>query len=90
MLALNFAVLKYFSKVEEADANAVMQALANVYSRFRAFKKKTVIEALMTASENGLLDETRFELDDQGELRVYYRANEYGLNMIRKYIKGDI
>ncbi|MDR1135578.1 MAG: hypothetical protein LBL49_05310 [Clostridiales Family XIII bacterium] len=90
MLALNFAILKHFTKVDEADADSVMATLSDRYSGFRAFKKKAVIEALMTASENGILDETRFELDENEELRVYYKANEYGLDMIRKYIQGDV
>jgi DNA-binding PadR family transcriptional regulator len=88
MLALNFAILKHFTKTDEADAEDVMTALSGEYGKFRTFRKKSIIEALMTAAENGILDETRFELDRNNELRVYYRANEYGRNMIEKYIRG--
>ena len=33
----------------------------------------------MTAKENGLLDETRFDLDEEGKLRVYWKVNDYGM-----------
>ncbi|SJU44375.1 Uncharacterised protein [Clostridioides difficile] len=41
----------------------------------------------MTAEANGLLEETRFDLDKNGELRVYYHAHEEGAETINKYIK---
>jgi hypothetical protein len=86
MKALNFAILKYFSTHDEADADIVMEALKPEYEHFRAFKKPAVVEALMAAKENGLLDETRFELENDN-LRVYYKANDYGRDMIDNYIK---
>ena len=46
-----------------------------------------VQEGLMTAKENGLLDETRFDLDEEGKLRVYWKVNDYGMQMINGYIK---
>ena len=68
MLPLNYAILKYFTTVEEACAT-------------------DVIEALMTAEKNGLLEETRCELNDADELEVYYHAHEEGRATINKYIK---
>ena len=88
MLPLNYAVLKYFVSHDEGDAESVMQELAPVYSKFRAFKKKSIIESLMTAKENGLLDETKVQLEGKDNLKVFYKANDYGLNMIKNYIKG--
>ena len=41
----------------------------------------------MTAKTNGLLDETRFDLDENGNLRVYYKVNDYGVDMMNSYIK---
>ena len=40
----------------------------------------------MTAEANGLLKETRFELDDKDELKVYYSVPEDGIETINKYI----
>ena len=86
MLPFNYAILKLFLRMEEADATIVMNELAEVYQKSRQFKKPVVIEALMTAEANGLLEETRFELDSKQELSVYYRATDEGRLMIEKYI----
>lgn len=86
MKPLNYAILKYFTKVEEASADDVINALKGEYGNFKALNKKSVIEALMTAEANGLLQETRFELDESDELRVYYSAPLEGAATINKYI----
>lgn len=88
MKPLNYAILKYFTTVEEACADDVINALKGEYGNFKALKKKAVITALMTAEANGLLEETRFDMDKSGELRVYYHAHEEGAATINKYIKG--
>lgn len=86
MKPLNYAILKFFTSVDEADADTVMDNLKEEYGNFRAFKKKSIIESIMTATANGLLEETRFDLDDKGELRVYYHADPDGEKIINKYI----
>ena len=86
MKPLNYAILKYFTSVKEASADDVIEALKPTYGGFKALNKKSVIEALMTAEANGLLAETRFELDNAGELRVYYHAPQDGADTINKYI----
>jgi DNA-binding PadR family transcriptional regulator len=88
MIPLNYAILKMFTKVEEACADNVMETLAGQYGNFKAFKKDAIINALMTAEANGLLEETRFDMDSSNELRVYYRAHEEGAATINQYIKG--
>jgi hypothetical protein len=65
----------------------VINALKGNYGHFKALRKAAVIEALMTAEANGLLEETRFEFDAQHELRVYYHANKEGADTINSYIK---
>ncbi|GAB2025364.1 hypothetical protein OfM1_14350 [Lactovum odontotermitis] len=87
MRPLNYAILKYFTVVDEACADDVIAALKKDYGSFKALKKKALIEALMTAEANAILEETRFDQDDKGELRVYYRAPEEGKAMINSYIK---
>lgn len=87
MIPLNYAILKFFTKVEEACADDVMNALRDVYGSFKAFQKPAIINALMTAEANGLLEESRFDMDSNNELRVYYRAHEEGAATINKYIK---
>lgn len=87
MKPLNYAILKFFTKVREACADDVMEALRGDYSDFKAFKKPAVISAIMTAEANGLLEETRFDMDSNDELRVYYRAHKEGAATINHYIK---
>ena len=87
MKPLNYAILKYFTKVEEACADDVIEALKGQYGNFKALKKKAVITALMTAEANGLIEETRFELDKNKQLKVYYHAHEEGTATINKYIR---
>lgn len=86
MKPLNYAILKYFTKIEEACADDVINALKGEYGSFKALNKKDVITALMTAEANGLLEETRFELDKSGDLKVYYHAHEDGAATINTYI----
>lgn len=87
MKPLNYAILKHFTKVKEACADDVIDALKGEYGNFKALKKADVIGALMTAEANGLLEETRFELDKNGVLKVYYHAHADGAATINKYIK---
>ena len=86
MKPLNYAILKYFTKITEASADEVIDALKGEYGKFKALNKKAVIESLMTAEANGLLKETRFELGDKDELKVYYSVPEDGIETINKYI----
>ncbi|CAH2213954.1 hypothetical protein [Tepidibacter aestuarii] len=87
MKPLNYAILKYFTNIDDACAEDVIEALKGEYGNFKALNKKDVISALMTAEANGLLEESRFEMDESGELKVYYRAHEEGAATINKYIK---
>ena len=87
MKPLNYSILKYFTKVEEACADDVIEALKGQYGNFKALKKNAVITALMTAEANGLIEETRFELDKNNQLKVYYHAHEDGAATINKYIR---
>jgi len=87
MKPLNYAILKHFTKVKEASAEDVIEALKGEYGSFKALNRDDVMEALMTAEANGLLEETRYELDQSGALRIYYRAHKEGAETINKYIK---
>ena len=59
MKPLNYAILKYFTKITEASADEVIDALKGEYGKFKALNKKAVIESLMTAEANGLLNLTK-------------------------------
>jgi hypothetical protein len=87
MLPLNFAILKLFEKGDEYDVKGVMEKLSSEYSSFRAFTVKGINESLMSAEKNGMLDEVNWELDTNGDLCVFYKATDYGYDMIKGYIK---
>lgn len=87
MKPLNYAILKHFTKVKNACADDVVEALKGEYGNFKALKKSNVVSALMTAEANGLIEETSFDMDKSGSLRIYYHANEDGAATINKYIQ---
>lgn len=84
---LNYAILKYFTTVDEASVDDVRRALAPDYANHSAFGKRAMTEALMTAEKNGLIEEARFDLDDNGDVRIYYRANDEQKRTINSYIR---
>lgn len=86
MRPLNYEILKYFTRVDKASANDVYKALENDYKNHKAFRKDLLVEALMTAKENGLIDEAGYDLLG-GELVVYYRASQEQKDTINSYIK---
>lgn len=86
MKPLNYAILKHFTKVNEASANDVMKALEKDYKSFKAFTKNGIIDALLTAEANGLIEETRVTLDKNEELEIFYYANADSKVTINNYI----
>ncbi|MCI6273787.1 MAG: hypothetical protein MSA61_10625 [Coriobacteriaceae bacterium] len=87
MRPLNYAMLKYFTTVGEAGVDDVMDALKGDYAGFTAFKRDKMQEALMTAEKNGLIGESRVDLDGNGGLRVFYTATPEQRDTINSYIK---
>ncbi|HZF61764.1 MAG TPA: hypothetical protein VEZ52_09115 [Desulfovibrio sp.] len=85
---LNFAILKYMTTVNEACTDDVLCALKDGYSSFRAFNKSDVLNALLTAEANGLLEESRYDLDDEGQVRMFFRAHAEGAATINRYISN--
>jgi hypothetical protein len=85
-LPLNYAILLYFTKHAEGDADSIIEELKPEYGRYRAFKRPGVLESLMTSKENGILEEVRAELADDGSLRVWYRLTEYGTGLIKRFL----
>ena len=87
MRPLYYSMLLQFKDGKELCVNDVIEALKPEYSGFKMLKFAAMQEAVMSAEKNGLLDETRFDLDENGQLRVYYKVNDYGVQMMNSYIK---
>lgn len=85
---LNFAVLKYMTTITKPVCVAdVMEALKADYSDWKMFKPAGILEILMTGEKNDLLYEDRFELDENGDVVLYFGINEDGIASINNYIK---
>jgi len=78
--------LLYFTKHDEGDADSVIEALGPVYGHYRAFKRPAVVEAIMTAKENEILEEVRTELTEGDILSVWYRLSEYGKELVQCFL----
>jgi len=86
LMPLYYAIVKHFMDGEDHCAADVIAALEPQYGGYKLLTKRDVEEALDTAKENGLLDETTCDLDDNGDLRIFYRVNDFGRDMIDRYI----
>ncbi|MBQ9707784.1 MAG: hypothetical protein IJV66_01205 [Firmicutes bacterium] len=80
-------VLHLFTDGKERSRQMVQDELRDVYGNFRFFKDKKMDEALHTAMSNGLIGETRYELDDKGQLVMYYQSDQDMIDLINSYIK---
>lgn len=85
-LPLYYAIMKHFENGKPDCTEGVMHDLATSYSSYKLFTRKDIDEALATAKENGLLDECDWEIGGNGELRTFYVANDFGKDMIARYI----
>ena len=87
MKPLNFAILKLFTDGRERSPEDVIEALKPEYGSFKALNKPEVLTSLMAAESNGLLEESRFELDEAGEVRMFFRAGAESIATINNYIR---
>ena len=85
-LPVSSAIMEHFANGKPDCTEGVMHDLAASYSSYKLFTRKDIDEALATAKENGLLDECDWEIDDNGELQTFYVANDFGKDMIQRYI----
>ena len=86
LMPLYYAIVKHFMDGREHSAEDVVAALEPLYGDYKLLTHKDVEEALDTAKENGLLDEAHCDLNDAGELRIFYQVNDFGRDMITRYI----
>ncbi len=87
MKPLNYAILKYFTKVTKASVEDIINDLKGEYSTFKAFNKKDILNTLLTAEANGLIEEIDADLDKSGDLLIYYRVTEESRETINYFIE---
>jgi DNA-binding PadR family transcriptional regulator len=86
LLPVRTAVLNYLFKKQEGDVNEIMAALKSLYGKEKQFTKSRFIDHVMSLEANGLINETGYGLDSNGELAIRYKINDDGINTIKKYV----
>lgn len=44
------------------------------------------MKPLATSRENGLLEETKVDVDGDSQLRIFYKMTAFGTDMVRRYL----
>ena len=83
---LYYAIVEHFGGGAEDDARGVVEALSVDYAGCKLLNEKDVSEALATAKENGILEESGYDVDEGGDLVVSYRMSEFGAKMVQRYL----
>ncbi len=83
---LYYAIIRHFTNDCESCAADVVDALKPNYTSYKLLTLHDVDDALAVAKENGILEETRCDLDDAGALRIFYRITDFGADMITRYL----
>lgn len=86
-LPLYYAIIRHFENGTEDCAQGVVAALEPEYSGYKLLTLNDVAEALATAKENGILEETVYAIDGNNQLVTNYRMTEFGKDMVDRYIK---
>ena len=85
-MPLHYAILKLFADGEARSAQDIIDVLEPEYGSYKLLTRKDVDEKLATAKENGILDEVDCKLEADGSLKSYFKINEFGSDMIRRYL----
>ena len=83
---LYYAIIGHFTNGSESCAADVVDALTPKYASYKLLTLHDVDDALAVAKENGILDETRCDLDDAGNRRIFYRITDFGTDRISRYL----
>ncbi|NMW85329.1 hypothetical protein HKO22_06205 [Peptoniphilus sp. AGMB00490] len=83
---LNYEILKYLTNHDKVSAEEIYNSLHEEYKDHKAFKLSIIVESLMTAKENGLINEDGYDLI-KDKLVVYYSATPEQKETINSYIK---
>lgn len=83
---LYYAIIKHFENGIEDTAQGVVDALSKDYTGYKLLTQKSVTEALATAKENGILEETSYSINEKNALDTCYRMTEFGESLASKYL----
>lgn len=86
LLPIRTRVLHFMSSVKQADIGLVMDGLKNEYGNERQFTKANFIDHMLSLKANGLIDEVSYDMDEKGELCIFYKINDEGRSTIQKFL----
>lgn len=86
LLPLRFRMLHYISTVDKTNVDEIMKALKPEYGTEKQFTKEVFVEHLMDLKANFVIDDNDVELDNKGDLVVYYSINDEGNRLLKKYL----
>ena len=85
-MPLYYAIIKHFENGIEDCAQGVVAVLEPKYSGYKLLTINDVAEALATAKENGILEETSYKINSDNQLVTNYKLTEFGKDMFERYL----
>lgn len=88
-LPMTFRMLHFFSTAQDGTVDQLMEALKSEYGSERQFQRKNLSSYLFSMRENGLIEDSKVELDENEDLRIYYRITDEGSRLLGRYLPKD-
>lgn len=86
VLPLRFRLLHFFSTVEKANVDQMMEVLRAEYGTESQFKRSKFKDHALSMMANGVIDEAELGITEDGELDVYYCISEEGRRLLKNYL----
>jgi DNA-binding transcriptional ArsR family regulator len=86
LLPIRSRTLHFVSTMDKVCVDDLIKGLKADYGNERQFTKTNFSNHLLNLEANGLLDEVNYDLDKDGQLRVYYKINDEGINTVNRYL----
>ncbi len=86
LLPLRFRLLHFFSTVEKANVDQMMEGLRAEYGKESQFKRSKFKDHALSMVANGVIDEAELGITEDGELDVYYCINDEGRKLLQNYL----
>lgn len=86
LLPFRARLLDYMSKVDESSPQQAMEDLRAEYGHKKYFTKEKVIEDFLSMQANEQVVQTHARFDEDGEVEVFYKITDIGLDLVKKYL----
>lgn len=85
MRPLSYAILACFKNKNKHSALSIFEELKNTYHNHPNFELNYILESLMIAKENGLINEVDYEINNE-DLIIFYQADQVQIATLNKYL----